>query len=163
VVIHVLAEASSVDAPPDPHLSGRMPSRPMTRNTTLADALAPDPEPPTPTVLRPAGVIAGGGPVPAALLAELVHMGVPVRPLRAADTLTAEPGYRPSVALQRFVRCRDLTCRFPGCDQPLIWKLSARDASGKLLDTNRENGVDVFRRQPDGSWKIHVSHAFTQE
>ncbi|HEV7420490.1 MAG TPA: hypothetical protein VGO30_11650 [Mycobacterium sp.] len=45
----------------------------------------------------------------------------------------------------------------------LIWKLSTRDASGKLLDTNRENGVDVFRRHPDGSWKIHVSHAFTQE
>jgi len=29
-----------------------------------------------------------------------------------------EPGYRPSAALARFVRCRDLTCRFPGCDAP---------------------------------------------
>ncbi|MBI3224569.1 MAG: DUF222 domain-containing protein [Mycolicibacterium cosmeticum] len=27
-----------------------------------------------------------------------------------------EPRYRPSTALAEFVRCRDLTCRFPGCD-----------------------------------------------
>ena len=29
-----------------------------------------------------------------------------------------EPGYRPSAALAEFVRWRDLTCRFPGCDAP---------------------------------------------
>jgi hypothetical protein len=29
-----------------------------------------------------------------------------------------ERGYRPSAALADFVRCRDLTCRFPGCDKP---------------------------------------------
>ena len=29
-----------------------------------------------------------------------------------------EPHYRPSQALADFIRCRDLTCRFPGCDQP---------------------------------------------
>jgi len=29
-----------------------------------------------------------------------------------------ERGYRPSAALAEFVRCRDLTCRFPGCDAP---------------------------------------------
>jgi hypothetical protein len=29
-----------------------------------------------------------------------------------------ERGYRPSGALAEFVRYRDLTCRFPGCDQP---------------------------------------------
>jgi hypothetical protein len=29
-----------------------------------------------------------------------------------------EPGYRPSTALAEFVRARDLTCRFPGCDKP---------------------------------------------
>jgi hypothetical protein len=45
-------------------------------------------------------------------------MGAQVRPLLAADALSAEPGYRPSIASQRFVRSRDLTCRFPGCDEP---------------------------------------------
>lgn len=44
----------------------------------------------------------------------------------------------------------------------LIWTLTARDASGKVLETTAENGVDVFVRQPDGAWKIHVSQAFTQ-
>ena len=29
-----------------------------------------------------------------------------------------EPRYRPSKKLAEFVRCRDLTCRFPGCTKP---------------------------------------------
>jgi hypothetical protein len=29
-----------------------------------------------------------------------------------------EPRYRPSAALVQFVRCRDLTCRWSGCDTP---------------------------------------------
>lgn len=45
----------------------------------------------------------------------------------------------------------------------LIWTLTVRDGSGRVLETAEENGLDVFRRQADGSWKIHVSHAFTQD
>jgi hypothetical protein len=30
----------------------------------------------------------------------------------------AETGYRPSTALEEFVRFRDFTCRFPGCQEP---------------------------------------------
>ena len=33
-------------------------------------------------------------------------------------TGAAEPGYRPSAALAEFIRWRDMTCRFPGCDAP---------------------------------------------
>jgi hypothetical protein len=40
-----------------------------------------------------------------------------IKPLVMPST-SPEPGYRPSAALAEFVRCRDLTCRFPGCDQP---------------------------------------------
>ena len=37
-----------------------------------------------------------------------------VHPIDAAP----EPGYVPSKKLADFVRCRDLTCRWPGCDRP---------------------------------------------
>ena len=45
----------------------------------------------------------------------------------------------------------------------LIWTLTVRDAAGRVVVTVVEDGVDVFSRQPDGSWKIHISHAFTKE
>jgi hypothetical protein len=39
-----------------------------------------------------------------------------LRPLKSAQEFTAEPQYRPSVALAAFIRARDLWCRFPGCE-----------------------------------------------
>jgi hypothetical protein len=63
-------------------------------------------------------VIAGGGIVPTPLLAELIRLGAPVRPVPNPAVLGAEPRYRPSTKLARFVRNRDQTCRFPGCDRP---------------------------------------------
>jgi ketosteroid isomerase-like protein len=42
----------------------------------------------------------------------------------------------------------------------LVWTLTVADSSGKTLEVVREKGVDVFRRQPDGSWKIRISHAY---
>jgi hypothetical protein len=57
--------------------------------------------------------------VPAPLLAELARDGAHVRRLVHPGTDPApEPGYRPSSALEEFVRCRDMTCRFPNCDRP---------------------------------------------
>jgi hypothetical protein len=35
-------------------------------------------------------------------------------------TSDAEPGYRPSVALEQTIRIRDVTCRFPGCRRPAL-------------------------------------------
>ena len=34
------------------------------------------------------------------------------------DNTPAEPRYTPTRTTGEFVRCRDLTCRFPGCDKP---------------------------------------------
>lgn len=36
----------------------------------------------------------------------------------------------------------------------VVWTLQIRDAAGTLLATSLEPSLDVFRRQPDGSWKI---------
>jgi len=62
------------------------------------------------------GYLAGFGPLPVALLREMAGYAK-IKPLWIPPA-AAEPGYRPSVALAEFVRFRDLTCRFPGCDEP---------------------------------------------
>jgi hypothetical protein len=65
----------------------------------------------------PASEVGADGLIPAELVAELATSAklVPlVHPAEAAP----EPGYAPSKALADFVRCRDLTCRWPGCDRP---------------------------------------------
>ena len=116
VVIHVIAEAATLDAKPDPHTNGEPAPRPITPETALRDTLAPDPEPPA--IWLPAAHIAGGAVVPAPLLADLIAAGAKAAPVKLFPDTAPEPAYRPSAALARFVRCRDMTCRFPGCDQP---------------------------------------------
>jgi hypothetical protein len=64
----------------------------------------------------PSEVCADGlvGPELIAELAAGAQLVPLVHPLDAAP----EPGYVPSKRLADFVRCRDLTCRWPGCDHP---------------------------------------------
>ena len=62
------------------------------------------------------GYLAGFGPVSSTSLRDIAG-GAKIKPLVLPST-SPEPDYRPSTALAEFVRCRDLTCRFPGCDQP---------------------------------------------
>ena len=51
------------------------------------------------------------------LIAELAQTATLV-PLSHPGDTAPEPGYTPSKALADFVRCRDLTCRWPGCEHP---------------------------------------------
>ncbi len=63
------------------------------------------------------GVLPGAeGLIPAELVAELAKSARLQPLIRPGDI--PEPGYTPSAKLAEFVRCRDLTCRAPGCDQP---------------------------------------------
>ncbi|OBG29913.1 HNH endonuclease signature motif containing protein [Mycobacterium sp. 852002-51057_SCH5723018] len=62
------------------------------------------------------GYLSGYGPLPAALVRELTALAK-TKPLWIPPGV-AESGYRPSTPLTEFVRFRDLTCRFPGCDEP---------------------------------------------
>ena len=44
----------------------------------------------------------------------------------------------------------------------LIWTLSVLDRKSQMKEVIRERGLDVFQRQPDGSWKIRVSYAYPE-
>ncbi|MDT5207709.1 MAG: hypothetical protein QOF67_124 [Mycobacterium sp.] len=65
------------------------------------------------------GYLPGYGAVPAATITELAKHAK-LRPVLVPKDLVAETNYRPSAALTRFVRCRDLTCRWLGCDKPAV-------------------------------------------
>lgn len=108
VVVHVVAEAATVDAAPDPQLSGE----------TELDPPGTRPRPAATRHGAPSGRIIGGGSVPSGLLAELIARGATIKPLSQPTEPVAQPGYRPSAALAAFIRARDMTCRFPGCDRP---------------------------------------------
>jgi hypothetical protein len=65
------------------------------------------------------GYLPGYGAIPATTVREMAKHAS-LRPVPSAKDLLAEPQYRPSAALARFIRDRDLTCRWPGCDKPAI-------------------------------------------
>jgi hypothetical protein len=65
------------------------------------------------------GVLSGHeGLIPAELIAQLAKTAR-LQPL-SPPSQDPEPGYTPSAKLADFVRCRDLTCRAPGCDRPAV-------------------------------------------
>ncbi|BDE13973.1 hypothetical protein Mkiyose1665_04230 [Mycobacterium kiyosense] len=65
----------------------------------------------------PASLVEAGALITPEVLAELALTAKQV-PLIHPGCRPPEPGYRPSQQLADFVRCRDLTCRWPGCDVP---------------------------------------------
>ncbi|MEN4397843.1 DUF222 domain-containing protein [Mycolicibacterium senegalense] len=80
-----------------------------------------------------------------------------------------EPGYRPSVALSEFIRWRDLTCRFPGCDAPVArcdidhtapWPTGPTHPSNTKLYCRAHHLIKTFcpgwtdRQFPDGTVEI---------
>ena len=106
VVIHVVAdEAAVVEAGTQSDVATDKPD--IVSPACTADA----------AVRAPAAVMTAGGVVPTPLLAQMIRNGAKVAPLRTPCE-QAKQQYRPSIALQRFIRCRDMTCRFPGCDAP---------------------------------------------
>jgi hypothetical protein len=119
VIINVIAEQHSLTDDTPVQLDGVSPPGPTAaqlRNMTIGQALA-QPAGTGPAHTSPA-VLMGGAMLPAPLLAAKLATTATIRPVIHPGDAAPEPRYVPSGALARFVRCRDLTCRFPGCDEP---------------------------------------------
>ncbi len=65
-----------------------------------------------------ASLVGADGLITPELLAELAGSATRVPLAHPGPDAAPEPHYRPSKALADYVRCRDLTCRAPGCDRP---------------------------------------------
>ncbi len=71
-----------------------------------------------PSCPAPPAFVIGGGILPAALLAGVLERAIIRQVRHPGIDAPPEPRYTPSRELSDFVRCRDLTCRWPGCDKP---------------------------------------------
>ncbi|MEB3020271.1 HNH endonuclease signature motif containing protein [[Mycobacterium] crassicus] len=118
VLIHVVANAESMGTGVDAHRNGEEPPPPpIDRRNPFAPIERPaEPDPPP---KAPPALLLGGPLIPAPMLAELIAAGARIKRVRHPGPDSApEPRYRPSTALDEFLRCRDMTCRWPGCDRP---------------------------------------------
>jgi hypothetical protein len=123
------------------------------------------------------GVVAGAeGLIPAQMVAEVAKYAR-VRPLTTPGD-APEPRYIPSAGLADFVRCRDLTCRAPGCDRPatacdLDHTVAFRDggwthASNLKALCRKHHLLKTFggwrdKQLPDGTvvWLLPDGHTYT--
>ncbi|KAA0100030.1 DUF222 domain-containing protein [Mycolicibacterium sp. P1-18] len=145
VVVYVIASADTVSPPPPaPHTPG--PAAPEPSDTVEPDSATPPPAdertaldgeapamftkplreltltealtsaPGRFSNLRPAALM-GGQFLPGAIACRATVGATIIRIVHPGQA-PPEPRYRPSKKLADFVRCRDLTCRFPGCRAP---------------------------------------------
>jgi hypothetical protein len=70
-----------------------------------------------PSADAPGSLVGADGLIPPEMVEELAK-SAKLLPLVPPGDAPPERGYVPSRALADFVRCRDLTCRWPGCDKP---------------------------------------------
>jgi hypothetical protein len=133
-LIHVVAhadtvEAASAEAAADVAPTVPAPAEPdvepasTARRGQVPPAFCPAPaaecttQVPAALCPAPPAFVIGAGVMPAPLLAATLERAT-VREIAHPGDAPPEPHYRPSRALADFVRCRDLTCRWPGCDKP---------------------------------------------
>ena len=107
-VVYVVAGEESVNAAGTTAAA----TAPQAKQSAVPDTAACTPE-----CAAPPAFVFGAGVMPTALLGGILERAR-IREVRhpGGDT-PAEPRYTPSRQVCEFVRCRDLTCRFPGCDK----------------------------------------------
>lgn len=111
-----LADTGAAAAAQDAELDGvtrRHSTKPLFQ-MTLVEALTP---PPGESAATRPGALMGGHVLPGAV-ARRTALSATLRRVVHPRDRPPEPRYIPSRALADFVRCRDMTCRFPGCAVP---------------------------------------------
>ncbi len=180
VIIHVLAEAEPQPVS-DRLLDAPESTPPVTPDTPVEEALATRPEPEPVVDQTSIGFLAGGPVIPAVLLADLAARGATVKtvipPQVPAD---GQPHYRPSTALDNYVRMRDMTCMHPGCDRPAVdsdldhtvpWPIGATHPGNLTPKCRKHHLVKTFytgptgwrtRQHPDGTiiWTAPTGHTY---
>ena len=127
------------------------------------------------------GYLPGFGILPAESVRDLA-VSAKLKPLTVPSS-GAEPRYRPSTALAEFVRWRDLTCRFPGCEAPVEmcdvdhtvpYPLGPTHPSNNKLYCRTHHLIKTFytgpggwtdRQLPDGTvtWTAPTGHTYSTE
>ncbi|MBS1690981.1 MAG: DUF222 domain-containing protein [Actinobacteria bacterium] len=184
VVIHVIAQADSLESAQVGCLQGQSPpdeARLMgarLAGMTAAQALRRA-GPAGPAGSSP-GVVVGAGVLPGAMVAVAAGRAV-IRRIIHPGAAGPEAGYVPSRALADFVRCRDVTCRFPGCDVPafgcdvdhtIAYPRGLTQASNLTCLCRKHHLLKTFwdgpggwrdRQLPDGTviWTAPGGHTYT--
>ncbi|WP_237571552.1 HNH endonuclease signature motif containing protein [Mycolicibacterium lacusdiani] len=106
------------------------------------------------------GAIIGGPFLPGALARRFARTAKTCKLCHPGDS-PPEPRYAPSRKLADFVRCRDLTCRFPGCSEPadhtdidhtIAWPIGPTCASNLKCLCRRHHLLKTFWGGPNG-WR----------
>jgi hypothetical protein len=205
VVVHIYAENAALTASADPLMDGDDPEhcagegsaaedeKDNAGNSAAEDGVpitsSPDAElvsstpPPPPAALPaaflrpPPGVIVGFGHVPTEEIAARIRAGATPKHL-IPPGIEPQPRYRPSAALDEWVRARDLTCRFPNCDRPAAyadfdhtvpWPVGPTHASGGKLLCRQHHVAKTFwagwsdTQRPDGTviWTTPTGRTYT--
>jgi len=190
-MVHVFAEPAAVHGPVDRYLDGDHESNPIPyfeptptpepepTPEPVRKPPEPEPKPWTPQSVHPGrggAVVLGGGVVPAPLVRQLIADGAKVKELTVPDDICAS--YRPSVAMDCFVRMRDMTCRFPGCSRPADfcdvdhttpWPTGVTHPSNTKCLCRIHHLLKTFwlgwsdRQLPDGTvvWTSPTGHVYT--
>jgi hypothetical protein len=128
------------------------------------------------------GALLGGPFLPGALARRFALTAKVCKVCHPGDS-PPEPRYTPSRRLAEFVRCRDLTCRFPGCSEPadhtdidhtIAWPIGPTCASNLKCLCRRHHLLKTFwggpdgwrdRQRPDGTiiWTSPHGHTYVTE
>ena len=108
---------------------------------------------------RPGAIL--GGPFLPGALARRFALSAKIRKVCHPGDSPPEPRYVPSRRLADFVRCHDLTCRFPGCSEPathadidhtIAWPIGPTCASNLKCLCRRHHLLKTFWGGPNG-WR----------